>query len=240
MKVKLHRAQFVIINNMITINGRKMGKSYNNVIKLTELFSGTHPLLAKAYHPMTIRFFILQTHYSSTLDFSNEALLAAEKGLKRLWDAVEGFQKLNTQEWGHSAGEDVVLDKKVNQLLDELPLFMNDDFSSAKVLANLFELVPVLNSIKDGITAKSALAVKTLTRMQNELKLWMEDILGLQPLHAADQEKLQGVMELLIDMRKEAKGRRDFMTSDKIRDRLLALGIQLKDEKGGGMSWKID
>ncbi|NDE77769.1 MAG: hypothetical protein EB047_00960 [Chitinophagaceae bacterium] len=232
--------RYWVHNNMITINGRKMGKSYNNVIKLTELFSGTHPLLAKAYHPMTIRFFILQTHYSSTLDFSNEALLAAEKGLKRLWDAVEGFQKLNTQEWGHSAGEDVVLDKKVNQLLDELPLFMNDDFSSAKVLANLFELVPVLNSIKDGITAKSALAVKTLTRMQNELKLWMEDILGLQPLHAADQEKLQGVMELLIDMRKEAKGRRDFMTSDKIRDRLLALGIQLKDEKGGGMSWKID
>ena len=232
--------RYWVHNNMITINGRKMGKSYNNVIKLTELFSGTHPLLAKAYHPMTIRFFILQTHYSSTLDFSNEALLAAEKGLKRLWDAVEGFQKLNTQEWGHSAGEDVVLDKKVNQLLDELPLFMNDDFSSAKVLANLFELVPVLNSIKDGITAKSALAVKTLTRMQNELKLWMEDILGLQPLHATDQEKLQGVMELLIDMRKEAKGRRDFMTSDKIRDRLLALGIQLKDEKGGGMSWKID
>ena len=201
---------------------------------------GTHPLLAKAYHPMTIRFFILQTHYSSTLDFSNEALLAAEKGLKRLWDAVEGFQKLNTQEWGHPTGEDVVLGKKVNQLLDELQLFMNDDFSSAKVLANLFELVPVLNSIKDGITAKSALAVKTLTRLQNELKLWMEDILGLQPLHVADQEKLQGVMELLIDMRKEAKGRRDFMTSDKIRDRLLALGIQLKDEKGGGMSWKID
>ena len=233
--------RYWVHNNMITINGRKMGKSYNNVIKLTELFSGTHPLLAKAYHPMTIRFFILQTHYSSTLDFSNEALLAAEKGLKRLWDAVEGFQKLNTQEWGHpTTGEDVVLEKKVNQLLDELPLFMNDDFSSAKVLANLFELVPVLNSIKDGITAKSALAVKTLTRMQNELKLWMEDILGLQPLHAADQEKLQGVMELLIDMRKEAKGRRDFMTSDKIRDRLLALGIQLKDEKGGGMSWKID
>jgi cysteinyl-tRNA synthetase len=233
--------RYWVHNNMITINGRKMGKSYNNVIKLTELFSGTHPLLAKAYHPMTIRFFILQTHYSSTLDFSNEALLAAEKGLKRLWDAVEGFQKLNSQEWGHpTTGEDVVLEKKVNHLLDELPLFMNDDFSSAKVLANLFELVPVLNSIKDGITAKSALAVKTLTRMQNELKLWMEDILGLQPLHAADQEKLQGVMELLIDMRKEAKGRRDFMTSDKIRDRLLALGIQLKDEKGGGMSWKID
>ncbi len=227
-------------NNMITINGRKMGKSYNNVIKLTELFSGQHPLLEKAYHPMTIRFFILQTHYSSTLDFSNEALQAAEKGLKRLWDAVEGFQKLNAEEWTQTTGSDVELEKKVNELLDALPLYMNDDFSTAKVLANLFELVPVLNSIKDAITPKGALSLQTFKRLQEEFTLWLETILGLQPLHAADQEKLQGVMELLIDIRKEAKGRRDFMTSDKIRDRLIALGIQLKDEKGGGMSWKID
>ena len=227
-------------NNMITINGRKMGKSYNNVIKLTELFSGQHPLLEKAYHPMTIRFFILQTHYSSTLDFSNEALQAAEKGLKRLWDAVEGFQKLNAEEWAQATGSDVELEKKVNELLDALPLYMNDDFSTAKVLANLFELVPVLNSIKDAITPKGALSLQTFKRIQEEFTLWLETILGLQPLHAADQEKLQGVMELLIDIRKEAKGRRDFMTSDKIRDRLIALGIQLKDEKGGGMSWKID
>ena len=227
-------------NNMITINGRKMGKSYNNVIKLTELFSGQHPLLEKAYHPMTIRFFILQTHYSSTLDFSNEALQAAEKGLKRLWDAVEGFQKLNAEEWAQATGSDVELEKKVNELLDALPLYMNDDFSTAKVLANLFELVPVLNSIKDAITPKGALSLQTFKRLQEDFTLWMETILGLQPLHAADQEKLQGVMELLIDIRKEAKGRRDFMTSDKIRDRLIALGIQLKDEKGGGMSWKID
>lgn len=227
-------------NNMITINGRKMGKSYNNVIKLTELFSGQHPLLEKAYHPMTIRFFILQTHYSSTLDFSNEALQAAEKGLKRLWDAVEGFQKLNAEEWVQTTGSDVELEKKVNELLDALPLYMNDDFSTAKVLANLFELVPVLNSIKDAITPKGALSLQTFKRLQEEFTLWLETILGLQPLHAADQEKLQDVMELLIDIRKEAKGRRDFMTSDKIRDRLIALGIQLKDEKGGGMSWKID
>lgn len=228
-------------NNMITINGRKMGKSYNNVIKLTELFSGQHPLLTKAYHPMTIRFFILQTHYSSTLDFSNEALQAAEKGLKRLWDAMEGFRTLDLQVLGNSgAGADAALDKKVNQLLDELPLFMNDDFSTAKVLANLFELVPVLNALKDGITPAGAIAHTTLLRLKADLTLWVESILGLQPLQAANQEKLQGVMDLLIEMRKEAKGRRDFMTSDKIRDRLSVLGIQLKDEKGGGMSWKIE
>ena len=160
--------------------------------------------------------------------------------MKRLWDAVEGFQKLNAEEWTQATGSDVELEKKVNELLDALPLYMNDDFSTAKVLANLFELVPVLNSIKDAITPKGALSLQTFKRIQEEFTLWMETILGLQPLHAADQEKLQGVMELLIDIRKEAKGRRDFMTSDKIRDRLIALGIQLKDEKGGGMSWKID
>jgi cysteinyl-tRNA synthetase len=233
--------RYWIHNNMITINGRKMGKSYNNVIKLTELFSGQHPILAKAFHPMTIRFFILQTHYSSTLDFSNEALLAAEKGLKRLTDAVEGFYKLDATVVGASAtGSNAELEAKVKGLLDELPVFMNDDFSTARILANLFELVPILNAIKDGITPVGALSASTITNLQSTLRLWLEKILGLKPMQAADQEKLQGVMELLIDIRREAKGRRDFMTSDKIRDQLATLGIQLKDEKGGGMSWNLD
>jgi cysteinyl-tRNA synthetase len=233
--------RYWVHNNMITINGRKMGKSYNNVIKLTELFSGQHPILAKAFHPMTIRFFILQTHYSSTLDFSNEALLAAEKGLKRLTDAVEGFYKLDAAVVGASAaGSNAELEAKVKGLLDELPVFMNDDFSTARILANLFELVPILNAIKDGITPTGALSASTITNLQSTLRLWLETILGLKSVQAADQEKLQGVMELLIDIRKEAKGKRDFMTSDKIRDRLAALGIQLKDEKGGGTSWTLD
>jgi len=233
--------RFWMHNNMITINGRKMGKSYNNVIKLTELFSGQHPILAKAFHPMTIRFFILQTHYSSTLDFSNEALLAAEKGLKRLMDAVEGFYKVDPTAVGAKENSaDPSLEAKVNEWLSQLPVLMNDDFSTARVLATIFELVPVLNSIKDGITPAGALSAATITQMQSTLRLWLETILGLKSVQAADQEKLQGVMELLIDIRKEAKGKRDFMTSDKIRDRLAALGIQLKDEKGGGMSWTLD
>jgi cysteinyl-tRNA synthetase len=223
-------------NNMITINGRKMGKSYNNVIKLTELFSGTHPILEKAYHPMTVRFFILQTHYSSTLDFSNEALQAAEKGLKRLWDAYEVAKKIESRS---SLASDAALDKKINDLLDELPAFMNDDFSTAKVLANLFELAPTINSIKDGHILATAISASTVEKIKSSMKLWLEDILGLKGITEADNSKLSAVMELLIEMRKEAKGKKDFALSDKIRNELLSIGIQLKDEKGGAMSWTI-
>ena len=123
-------------NNMITINGRKMGKSYNNVIKLTELFSGDHPLLSQAFHPMTIRFFILQSHYRSTLDFSNDALIASEKAYKRLWEAYEVLNKLSAD--GRPAVADTETDKKIRNWLGELESFMDDDFSTPKVLANHF------------------------------------------------------------------------------------------------------
>jgi cysteinyl-tRNA synthetase len=228
-------------NNMITINGRKMGKSYNNVIKLTELFAGDHPELSQAYHPMTVRFFILQSHYRSTLDFSNEALQAAEKGLKRLWDAYEGLSSPNwTAPTTHSEAGDTKLDANVNRLLNEIPEFVNDDFNTAKALANLFELVSTLNSVKDGVIAITTLSPTTITRLKTEIKIWLEDVFGLMGVTEADNEKLQGVMELLIEIRKEAKSRKDFVTSDKIRDQLVAMGIQLKDEKGGGTSWTID
>ena len=227
-------------NNMITINGRKMGKSYNNVIKLTELFAGTHPELTQAYHPMTVRFFILQSHYRSTLDFSNEALQAAEKGLKRLWDAYEGLSSPNwTVTLTHVEAGDASLDAEVNRLLNEIPEFVNDDFNTAKALANLFELVSTLNSVKDGLISITALSSSTIARLKTEWKTWLEDVFGLTGVTEADNEKLQGVMELLIEIRKEAKSRKDFITSDKIRDQLIAMGIQLKDEKGGGTSWAI-
>jgi len=233
--------RYWIHNNMITINGRKMGKSYNNVIKLTELFSGQHPILAKAFHPMTIRFFILQTHYSSTLDFSNEALQAAEKGLKRLWEAYQKLKKIDyAQKGAPGNGTDEALTQTVNRLLDEVPSFMNDDFSTAKVLANFFELVPVINAIYDGHTPAGALSASTLLHMQKEMTHWLETVLGLQGMEEGGHDKLEQVMNLLIDIRKEARGRKDFMTSDKIRDRLASVGIQLKDEKGGEMTWRID
>lgn len=231
--------RYWIHNNMITINGRKMGKSYNNVIKLTELFSGDHPLLEKAFHPMVTRFFILQTHYRSTLDFSNEALVAAEKGLKRLWDAHENLQKLNAEGLTQNAG-DTELETKVKSLLAELAEFMNDDFSTAKILANMFEIVPTINSMKDKTIAVNSLSIETFENLQASFKTWLEDIFGLKGISEADNIKLQGVMQLLIDIRKEAKSRKDFVTSDKIRNQLTTLGIALKDEKGGEMSWSVD
>ncbi|MBX9785457.1 MAG: cysteine--tRNA ligase [Chitinophagaceae bacterium] len=225
-------------NNMITINGKKMGKSYNNVIKLTELFSGNHPLLEKAFHPMTIRFFILQTQYRSTLDFSNEALAAAERGLKRLWEAYDWMMKYEVRDTKYEA-KDAELDTKVNGLIGEFAEFMNDDLNTAKVLANMFELVPVINGIKDKHIAADVLSSSTLALLQQQLKLFVEDIFGLKSVSGAEDEKMKAVMELLIQIRKDAKSKKDFVTSDKIRNELTAIGIQLKDEKDGGMSYSI-
>jgi cysteinyl-tRNA synthetase len=233
--------RYWIHNNMITINGRKMGKSYNNQIQLTEMFSGSHPILEKAYHPMVIRFFILQTHYRSTLDFSNEALQASEKGLKRLWEAYENLGKLRAMSYELRAeADDAELDSKVKNLIAEFDEFMNDDFSTARVLANMFELAPVINSMKDKIIPVTSLSKETFELLQKQFSVYIEDILGLKSISAADNEKLQGVMQLLIDIRKEAKGKKDFVTSDKIRNQLAQLGITLKDEKGGEMSWAIE
>ena len=231
-------ARYWLHNNMITINGRKMGKSYNNVIKLSELFSGNHPLLLQAYHPMTIRFFILQSHYRGTLDFSNEALQASEKALKRLMEAYEWI--VNQSGVGSlGSGVDKVLDDKVQKLVAEFEEFMNDDLNTAKVLANMFELASVINSIKDKHISNDALNAKTVTLLQQQLKLYVEDILGLTNERAGDDGKLDGVLQLLIDIRKEAKGRKDFVTSDKIRNELATLGVQLKDEKDGEVSYSI-
>src|SRR5882724_6207043 len=230
--------RYWIHNNMITINGRKMGKSYNNVIRLTEMFSGDHPLLEKAYHPMTIRFFILQTHYSSTLDFSNEALLGAEKGLKRLRDAYENLGKLGV---GSRESEvDSELDEKIKKLIAEFDEFMNDDFNTAKVLANMFELTPIINSMKDKIIPVSALSGQTFDLLVKQFKVYLEDILGLKSISEDDNEKLRGVMQLLMDIRKEAKGKKDFATSDKIRNQLAQLGILLKDEKDGTITYNFE
>lgn len=231
-------ARYWLHNNMITINGRKMGKSYNNVIKLSELFSGQHPLLLQPYYPMTIRFFILQSHYRGTLDFSNEALQASEKALKRLMEAYEWV----TGQWSVAAGQqagDKVLDAKVQKLVSEFEEFMNDDMNTAKVLANMFELVSVINSIKDKHIPATALAATTVDLLKQQLTLYVENIFGLKNERASDDGKLDGVLQLLIEIRKEAKNRKDFVTSDKIRNELTALGVQLKDEKDGGMSYTI-
>jgi len=241
-------ARYWLHNNMITLNGKKMGKSYGNQIMLTQMFSGNHPLLQQGYSPMTIRFFILQTHYRSTLDFSNEALQAAEKGLKRLWEAYDVLKKLEPQTGAATdpalaatdpalTPADPALDEKVNKLLLEFDEFMSDDFNTAKVLASMFELTPVINSIKSGHIAPDALAGKTLGMLKTYFFNYLEKIFGLKDESAADDNKLTGVVDLLIDIRKDARKRKDYATSDKIRNQLLQLGIVLKDEKDGGVSY---
>lgn len=230
-------ARYWMHNNMITINGRKMGKSYNNVIKLSELFSGDNPQLVQPYHPMTIRFFILQSHYRGTLDFSNEALQASEKALKRLMEAYEWLLQSGVSSL--ESGVDQALDGKVKKLVAGFEEFMDDDMNTAKVLANMFELVSIINSIKDRHIAADALSSSTLNLLREQLKIFIEDIFGLKNERANDGGKLDGVLQLLIDIRKEAKTRKDFVTSDKIRNELAELGVQLKDEKDGGMSYTI-
>jgi len=225
-------------NNMITINGKKMGKSYNNVIKLTELFSGNHPILEQPYHPMVVRFYILQTHYRSTLDFSNEALQASEKALRRLWEAYEVLQKI--QHAGNSTANDAELDEQVKKWCNECGEFMSDDFNTAKVIANLFELAPVINSIKGGQIKADALSAETFKLLQETFTTYLVDILGLQGLQPAQNNKLDQVMSLLIEIRKDARTRKDFATSDQIRNKLAEAGVLLKDEKDGSMSYTIE
>ena len=231
-------ARYWLHNNMITVNGRKMGKSYNNQIKLTEMFSGDHPLLKKGYSPMTIRFFILQTHYRSTLDFGNDALLAAEKGLKRLWDAYELLMKFDLPEVDVAA--DAALDANALKLLAELEQFMNDDFNTAKVLANLFELVPLINSIHDKHLPHEVVSSATLKVMKEYFSDYLENILGLHNDHHTGDGKLGGVIELLMELRRDARTKKDYATSDKIRNQLQQLGISLKDEKNGQISYTVN
>lgn len=231
-------ARYWMHNNMITINGKKMGKSYNNVIKLSELFSGNHPLLEQGYAPMTVRFFILQTHYRSTLDFSNEALQAAEKGLDRLWSAYETLGTLPPGEAEGPVNEE--LEKTIRARCGELDEFMDDDFNTAKVLASLFELVPVINSLKSGQIAAGELTAATRSLLTGTWKTYVEDILGLRGRQDEGGDKLAGVMDLLLELRREVRERKDYATSDRIRDALGKVGITVKDGKSGQVSWSAD
>jgi cysteinyl-tRNA synthetase len=230
-------ARYWMHNNMITINGRKMGKSYNNVIKLSELFDGNHAELTQAYTPMTVRFFILQSQYRGTLDFSNEALQASEKALHRL---MEGYEWLQAQSFGKdTVSKDEALATQLNTWINELELFMDDDINTAKVVANLFEILPNINALKDKHIAADAVAGAVWTAVQTQLKLFVESILGLKVDKGANRQQLNGVVELLIEIRKQAKANKDFATSDKIRNQLAEMGIQLKDEKDGSMSYSF-
>lgn len=215
-------------NNMITINGQKMGKSLNNFITLDELFTGTHKLLEKAYSPMTIRFFILQAQYRSTLDFSNEALQAAEKGLQRLMAAIQTIQKLKPSE---TSSVDV------KALADKCYEAMNDDLNSPIVIANLFEGVRWINSIADGSETISATDLEALKILYHTFTF---NILGLttETTSESGQSLTGDLINMLLNIRLQAKANKDFATSDRIRDELAKLGVVVKDKKDG-FEWEI-
>jgi cysteinyl-tRNA synthetase len=182
---------------------------------------------------------VLQTHYRSTLDFSNEALQAAEKGLQRLWSAYETLKDLTYT----PANEQLVnedLDKQVRAWSLECEAFISDDFNTAKVLANLFELTPVINSLKGGQIKMHEISEDTFNLLKQTWETYLVEILGISMDTAGqDDNKLDGVLQMLIEMRKEAKSRKDYATSDKIRNELLSIGIQLKDEKDGTVSYSL-
>ena len=215
-------------NNMITINGQKMGKSLGNFITLEELFTGNHKLLAQAYSPMTIRFFILQAHYRSTVDFSNEALQASEKGLQRLMEAYERLAKL-------TASNASTVD--VKGLREKCDAAMNDDLNSPIAISHLFDACKAINSVSDG---KATISAEDLDELKNVFKLYIEDIFGLKTDAKSDAgtDAYKKAIDLLLNIRLEAKRNKDWGTSDKIRNELTALGFSIKDTKDG-FEWSL-
>ena len=226
-------ARYWLHTNMLLMNGKKMSKSDGNTISPEELFNGNSPHVSKGYSPMIVRFFMLQTHYRSTLDLTDEALLAAEKGYRRLMDGNNVLQGM-THPGNGSAG---VLDSEVRSLITQVHEEMRDDFNTPKALARLFELVSRVNSLKDGHLSFEGLSEDTLEEWKRIFQSTIFDVFGLmdetQGASGESGQVLDGLMQLIIEMRQDARVRKDWPASDRIRDVLKVLDIQLKDSKEG-------
>ena len=214
-------------NNMITVDGKKMGKSLGNFINLEEFFNGSHEKLERAYTPMTIRFFILQAHYRSTVDFSNEALQAAEKGFTKLMNAMETLGQISASN---------ISTYDVNSLQEKCYTAMNDDFNTPILIAHLFDGVRIINSVKDG---KESLNAPDLEQLKTIFNTFITDILGFISVKESSGDDLTNeLMELVLQLRGNAKKSKDFDTADLIRDELDKAGIQIKDGREGSR-WEL-
>ncbi|MXV51780.1 cysteine--tRNA ligase [Pedobacter sp. HMF7647] len=213
-------AKFWMHTNMLTVNGVRMSKSAGNGFLPQELFTGDHPLLSRGYSPMTVRFFMLQAHYRSTLDFSNDALEASDKGFKRLMNAIALLDKLKPS---------TTTDAAIAPIREKCVRAMNDDFNSPVLIAELFEVVRIINSVYDG---KSKIDQQNLDELQLLIKDFVYDVLGLKD-EQNETNDLEKLMDFIIKMRMDAKNNKDYATSDRIRNGLQELGIQLKDGKEG-------
>ena len=222
-------------NNMITIAGKKMGKSYNNFITLEQFFEGKHELLEQPFSPMTIRFFILQAHYRSTVDFSNDALVAAEKGLARLTEAYQRLMKIKAS----ATTSEHLNPELLNSLRERCQEAMDDDLNSPIVISHLFDSARAINTVFDG---KGTISEADLKELREVWKTYAMDILGLQLDGAQDagagMDAYKGAIDMLLNMRLEAKRNKDWGTSDKIRNELTALGFTIKDTKDG-FEWSL-
>ena len=217
-------------NNMITINGQKMGKSLGNFITLDQFFTGDHAALTQAYSPMTIRFFILMAHYRSTVDFSNEALQAAEKGLNRLMEAYANLDKITPSD--KSTVEIAPLRQKMYDA-------MNDDLNSPIVISHLFECASIINRVLAG---NDTIDAENLTLLRQTMELFMFDILGLKKEEksgSGNNEAYSEAINLLLEMRMSAKANKDWAMADLIRNKLTGLGFEIKDTKDG-FEWKLN
>lgn len=231
-------AKYWLHTNMLLLNGRKMSKSDGNTISPDQLFSGDSEFITKGYSPMVIRFFMLQAHYGSPLDLTDEALLAAEKGYRRLMEANKVLQAMEASP-NASAG---ALDEELQQMIERVHEEMNDDFNTPKALARLFELVTKINGINDSHLPVDEVSVATLKRLKETFNDFIYDVFGLLDETAGangEGKVLDGLMDVIIDLRKAARENKDWGTSDKIRDALKALHIQLKDSKEG-TTWTVE
>jgi cysteinyl-tRNA synthetase len=220
--------RYWVHNNMITSNGQKMSKSLNNFITLDEFFTGKHPLLAQAYKPMTIRFFILQAHYRSTVDFSNEALQAAEKGLERLLEAGARLQTLKPSN---------VTTIDIGDLRERCEEAMSDDLNTPVLISHLFDASKAINTVYDGNGTVSA---ADLEELKATFSVYIENILGLQSetKQGANEEAYRKAVDLLLSIRQQAKANKDWATSDKIRNEMSEAGFKVKDTKNG-FEWSL-
>lgn len=214
--------------NMLTVNGVRMSKSAGNGFLPKELFTGDHPLLERGYSPMTVRFFMLQSHYRNTLDFSNEALQAAEKGYKKLMSSLDSIDKIIPSE---------VSSVDIAKLEENFYAAMDDDFSSPVLIAYLFDAVRIINSCKD---KSETITTEDLEKLKYLMHSFVFDILGLEDetKNFSDSSVIEGLMRLILDIRKSARENKDWSTSDKIRDELKEAGVEIKDTKTG-VEWRI-
>ena len=229
-------AKYWLHANMLLMNGRKMSKSDGNTISPQQLFTGDSEHISKAYSPMVVKFFMLQSHYRSTLDLTDAALQAAEKGFNRLMEGYAAIQSVSG-----TAKDKTTHDTEILNLLEGIDADMSDDFNAPKAIGRMFEIIPKINGLKDGHIASSEISQSTIDQINEVFSAYIFDVFGLKSDSAegdSGQEIINGLMDLILEMRADARTKKDWDTSDKIRDTLNELQIKVKDGKEG-TSWSV-